>query len=299
MSEALAARAEILKLARVLGREATGLEYLKQVPSADIRALREQVTEVLFAAHGQALGRLAAASKLLPVGLVATIGERAFGPVLSARMTCMLEPSRAVEMAAKLPVAFLADVAVDLDPRRASDVISQIPAPQIAEITRELIRREEHVTMGRFVGHLSPEAIRAAVGEMDNGSLLRVAFVLESKDSLEELVGLLAPERLDGIIDVAASANLWPEVLDLLSHLSEQRRRRFATMPSIQAEGVLEAIVRVAAEQSLWLELLPLARLLPAEARVRIARFAETLELDEAAIEAIAALDSSAGQLPG
>jgi len=290
VSEALEARAEILKLARVLGREAGDLEYLERVPAADIRALRDQVTDVLFTAHGQALGRLAAASKLLPVGLVATIGERAFGPVLSARMTGLLEPSRAVEMASKLPVAFLADVAVDLDPRRASDVISQIPAHQIAEITRELIRREEHVTMGRFVGHLRPEAISAAVGEMDDGSLLRVAFVLESKESLEGLVGLLPPERLDGIIAVAASADMWPEVLDLLSHLSEQSRRRFATMPSIQAEGVLEGIVKVAVEQALWTELLPLALLLPAEAQTRIARIADTLELDEAAIQALAAL---------
>ena len=131
MSEALEARAEILKLARVLGREAGDLDYLEQIPSADIRALREQVTDVLFRAHGQALSRLAAASKLLPVGLVATIGERAFGPVLSARMTGMLEPARAVEMAAKLPVTFLADVAVNLDPRRASEVIAKIPAPRL------------------------------------------------------------------------------------------------------------------------------------------------------------------------
>ena len=153
--------------------------------------------------------------------------------------------------------------------------------------------------MGRFVGHLSPDAITAAVAEMDNGSLLRVAFVLESKDSLEELVALLPPKRLDGIIEVATSAGLWPEVLDLLSHLTEPSRERFAQMPSIRAEGVLEAIVQVAVEQGLWVELLPLARLLPAEAQERIARFASTLQLDQAAVKAIAVLDSSAGRLAG
>ena len=109
----------------------------------------------------------------------------------------------------------------------------------------------------------------------------------------------MPPERLDGIIEAAISASLWPEVLDLLSHLSEPSRGRFAQMRSIRAEGVLEAIVQVAVEQTLWAELLPLARLLPAEAQERIARFASTLELDEAAIKAIAALDSSPGRLAG
>ncbi len=103
---------------------------------------------------GATLSRLAAASKLLPVGLVATLGERAFGPVLSARITGLLDPGRAVEVAQRLPVDFLADIAVDLDPRRASAVIARIPPQQIGEVTRELVRRHESVTMGRFVGHL-------------------------------------------------------------------------------------------------------------------------------------------------
>lgn len=143
-------------LARLLRRDPTELEYLLEVPANDLAALRERVTDVLFDAHGQLLGRLAAASKLLPIGVVATIGERAFGPVLAARVAGLLEPSRAVEMAVKLPVAFLADIAVELDPRRASAVIGQIPASQIAAITPALISRGEHVTMGRFVGRLSP-----------------------------------------------------------------------------------------------------------------------------------------------
>ena len=61
MSETLEARAEILKLSRLLGREAGQLTYLEGMPSAEIRLLREQVTDVLFTAHGPALSRLAAA----------------------------------------------------------------------------------------------------------------------------------------------------------------------------------------------------------------------------------------------
>ena len=46
-----------------------------------------------------------------------------------------------MDVAAKLPTEFLADVAVELDPRRASDVIAGMPAEQVAAVTRELTRR--------------------------------------------------------------------------------------------------------------------------------------------------------------
>lgn len=138
MSEQLQARAEILKLARLLERDPESLD-LHGIPVADLRSLGEQVTEVLFSAHSQLLSRLARASRLLPTPLVATIGERAFGPLLSARLAALLDPVRAVEMAGRMPVRFLADVAVQLDPRRASGVIAGMPPQAIARITRELL----------------------------------------------------------------------------------------------------------------------------------------------------------------
>ena len=289
MSETLEARAEILKLSRLLGREADGFAYLEGMPSAEIRLLREQVTDVLFTAHGPALSRLAAASRLLPVALVATLGEKVFGPVLSARVAGLLDPGRAVEMASRLPIGFLADVAIELDPRRASEVIGRIPPEQIAAITRELIGRGEYVTMGRFVGHLSNDAIVSAVGVMDDTALLRVAFVLESKDSLEDLVGVLPSERLDGIIEAAANADLWPEVLDLLGHLALTQRRELVERASAwDAGSTLGALLDAARTQNMWAELLPLVTLLPDAGRERVAGLVSALELDDDAVQEIA-----------
>ena len=148
-SSVLRSRAEVIKLARLLRREPEQLEYLELVPPEDIRLLREQVTDMLFEAHDATLRRLAASSKLLPVGLVATLGQHAFGAMLSARIAGLLTLRRAVEIAAKMPPEFLADVAIELDPRRASEVIAGIPADQIEPVTRELVDRGEFVTMGR------------------------------------------------------------------------------------------------------------------------------------------------------
>jgi hypothetical protein len=275
MSQSLQARAEILKLARILEREPDTLDYLERVPAADIRALREQVTDMLFSAHDETLSRLAAASKLLPVGLVALIGEKTFGPVLSARMAALLDPGRAADMADKLPTPFLADVAIAIDPRRSSAVIGRIPPARIAEITAELVRREEYVTMGRFVGHLSDEAIAAALTAMDERALLQVAFVLEDRDRLDRFADLLSDERLDQAIQTAASADLWAEALDLLGGLDVRRRAALISRPAAQDDAILDSLIEAVQSQDLWDSVLPLVELLPRHAQERVAAAVE------------------------
>ncbi|HEX8976934.1 MAG TPA: hypothetical protein VF781_10515 [Solirubrobacteraceae bacterium] len=253
-TEAVQARAEILKLARALNRDAGTLHYLEGVAADDLRAFRHQVIEALWSADGAAMGKLAAASKLLPAGVNATISERALGPVITAQLAARLDPARAIDVAAKLSTPFLADVAVALDPRRTSAVIAGMPPHRIGEITAELVRRGEYVTMGQFVGHLSDEAIRAALGAMDNAELLQIGFVLEDKARLDRLLALLPPGRLDGIITAAVEQDLWLEALDLLAHLSAARRRRIiATARSFQEE-TLDRIVAAVIEHELWEE---------------------------------------------
>jgi hypothetical protein len=258
-ADALQARAEVLKLARILERDPASLAYLEPLALEDLRALRDRVTDVLWTAHGHTLNRLASASRLLPVGLCATISERAFGPLLTARMAGLLEPSRAVAVATKLDSKFLADVATELDPRRASDVIAQIPPRQISEVTKELLRRGEYVTMGRFVGHLQDDALVAAVRAMDDAALLRVAFVLEDKNDLEHLVGLLPEGGLAGIVKAAADGDLWLEALDLLDHLSEHRRNEIVATTLRLDHAAIEAIIAAVIEHDLWQEVLVIA----------------------------------------
>jgi hypothetical protein len=256
-NQQLRSRAEVLKLARLLGREPEQLEYLELVSPTDLRALREQVTDMLFDAHDATLRRLAAASRLLPTGLVATLGEHAFGPVLSARMAALLDPERAVDMAEKFSTEFLAEIAIHVDPRRASDVIARMPPEQIEKVTAELVRRGEYVTMGRFVGHLSEPALRASVKELDDATMLRTAFVLEDRNRLDALAELVGEDRIRGLAEVAERDGLWPEAIDLLMNLDRERvaeglarldpdrrelvlqraREQGADLPAIAAEG--------------------------------------------------------------
>jgi hypothetical protein len=221
--DAFRSRAEVMKLARLMRREPEQLEYLERLAPEDLRAFREQVTDLLFDAHDATLQRLASASRLLPVGLVAIIAQHAFGAMLSARVAGLLDPHRAAEMAAKLPPEFLADIAVDIDPRRASDVIAGMPPEQILRVTRELTRRGDYVTMGRFVGHLSEAALRSSVSAIDDATLLRTAFVLEDRGRIDALAELVGEDRIAALADVAEREQLWPEALDLLIHLDRER----------------------------------------------------------------------------
>ncbi|MEA2213469.1 MAG: hypothetical protein QOF83_3417 [Solirubrobacteraceae bacterium] len=272
-SDTLQARAEVLKLARMLGREPSSLAYLETVPLADVRTLRAQITQALWSPDGSGIGKLAAAAKLLPAGLSATISERALGPVISAQLAARLEPSRAVDVAAKLPTPFLADVAIELDPRRTSAVIAGIPPQRIGEITAELVARGEYVTMGQFVGHLDDDALRAALGAMDNAGVLRVGFVLEDKGGLDRLLALMAPGRITGIIGAAAEADLWLEALDLLGHLGPARRRQMIASARSLDDSVLERIVATVVEHELWPEARLIAERDPRlEAKLGLAR---------------------------
>jgi hypothetical protein len=272
MSGSLDTSVEVLKLARLVGAEPEDLGYFEQAEPQDIRDLREQVTAVMFDADRQMLQRVAAATRLIPAKLAAVIGERAFGALLCARVTGLLDPSRAVDIAHHLPVDFLADLCVHLDPRRASRVIGEMPAETVAAIASELAAREEHVTMGGFVGHLSKAALAAALDAVDDEDLLRTAYVVESKQSLGALVALLPEERLDAIIEAASTADLWTEALDVLGHISERQRGALGDLAAAQPDEVLNSMVRAAQRDGLWAAVLPVTRAMSPASRKRFAK---------------------------
>jgi hypothetical protein len=238
----LQTRAEVEKLARLLGREPSTLGFLDAVPPDDLRALREQVTDALYDVDRAALQRTASAGGMLPPALVAKLAQKAFGPLLSARIASLLEPERAVDLAGRLPVDFLADVAVDLDPRRAHAVIVGMPIDRTVRIARELAARGEHVAMGRFIGHLSPDCLAAVVDALGDADLLRIAFVAEDRDRFENVLGELPDERVTGMIRAAHEYDLWPEALALVTELEDERVPRLAALAATQDPAVLDGL---------------------------------------------------------
>jgi hypothetical protein len=233
----LVARAETMKLAQLLGVDAAELEYLHPCAPDDLAELRMRATDVLFDGDAAGLQRAADASALLPIGLMATIAEKAMGPVLCGRLSGLLPPERAVQVAARLTPAFLAEVAGETDPRRAIAVISRIPPEQAVGVARILGQQRSYVAMGRFVAYLDDAALKACIPELDDEALILTAYTLEGKERLDRVIELVPDERIKAVPATADARGLWPEVVDLLAHLGPEQRARLTRLSGKQAEA--------------------------------------------------------------
>lgn len=266
----LEGHAEVLKLARLLGIEPARLAYLEALSPGDVRELRERAAVALHD-DDHRLGRVALASRIPPAPMTAWIAQHLFGALLCARIAGLLEPRRAIDLAKRMPAAYLADMAMQLDPRRVHDIIFGLPPALIGEVAAELTAREEYIAMGRFVGHMTDAALLEAFAVIDDASLLRISYFVEEKDQLDHVVGLLETERIQGAIRAATEADLWPQALDLLTRISPEQAGELADLAAGEDDAVLGGMVRTAQRDGLWDVVLPVTQTMSEEGLRRFA----------------------------
>lgn len=270
--------AERIKLARLFGVQPESLAYLQPLDAAQLHGLRQHLTDSLFDSTRASFQRVATASKLLPNALVALIGEKIFGPMLCARISGLLPPDRTYDIALKLPDHFLADVSVELDPRSAREVIARMPAKRVASIAAILLQRQDFVTMGRFVDYLSHETIRHVIeGIRDDAALLKTAFFVENKATINALVGLLPLDRIRRIVVLAGDekADLWTEGVGLMSHVDDRWKKTIGDLAAEQDESVLGSLARTAQRLRLWDSVLPVVGCMSEASQRKLARLPE------------------------
>jgi hypothetical protein len=267
----LEGHAEVMKLARLLGTPPERLSYLERLAPQDVRALRERATDVHYE-DDRRLGRVALASKIPPAQVTAWIAQHLFGPLLCARVAGLLETRRAVDLAKRMGPLFLADLAMELDPRRAREIIFALPAALIGKVAAELTKREEFIAMGRFVGHMTDDALRACFEVIDSATLLRISYFVEEKDQLDHVVGLLAIDRVRAAIRSASEEDLWPQALDLLTRVTPERAGALADLAAEEDDYVLDGMVHAAQRDGLWGVVLPVTQNMSEEGRARFAQ---------------------------
>ena len=238
---------ELRKLAHVLGVAPERLEALRAVPPADLRVLRAQISDALFEADRPQFAKVAALSKAIPVPIAAKVTEHAFSPLLAARTAELVDPRKASELVARLSDRYLADVSAAMDPARAPDVVAGIPAERIARVGAELARRGDWIVIAGFIDHVTSAGLAAAVNVFTGEQLLRIGFVLDDKTRLDQVVGLISDAQLDEIYRAAEEKDLWPELDDLLEHLSPPRLARIAQRYAEADADARAAAVRAAA----------------------------------------------------
>lgn len=224
----LALQAEHQKLARLLGCPEATIAALDVLGVADLRQLRTACTSMMFDGDRKAFQRVVSASRLLPGALKALVAEKALGPVLASRVAGLLPPEDAADIAQRVPIAFNVEVTLLIDPRSALPLLRRIPISLVKAVTREVVKRREYIAMARFVDALTDEQIRGSMEVVDDESMLRVGFYVESPKRLEEVVGLMSDERLSNVVAVAArpGLDLAKAVLVLLSGVSRALRAR-------------------------------------------------------------------------
>lgn len=232
-------RAEVVKLARLLDADPARFDYLSGLPAEDVRAVRLAATDVLYGANAEVFARIAAASKLVPVAITAAIAQRAFGPLLSARVAGALEPERAVDLAARVSPRFLADVAAEIDPRRVAPILAALPLDRMRAVARELTARGDHLTMGRFIGALSPEALRVLVAELSPREMLETAVFSDDESRFAELFAMVPDAEVHGVVAAAVAAEepLATDIFAVLTHLDDAGLARLSAEVDRLAEA--------------------------------------------------------------
>lgn len=267
-------QAEHLKLARLLGCEEAQVAALTGLDVPALRQLRAACTSMLFDGDRSGLQRVAAAAKLMPAALNALLAEKAMGPVLASRVAGLLPAKDAVEIAKRVPLRFNTEVTLLIDPRSAQPMLRLMPLEIVVAVTREVCKRREYIAMARFVDALSDEQIKATMEVLDDESMLRIGFFVESPQRLEEVVGLMSAERLQKVMAVAAQQELklGGAVLMLLSGVSEKLRTRLAEAAMSHPEArVGESLVAAAREHGMTGMLQPLGPNMQAAAGQRLA----------------------------
>lgn len=270
----LALQAEHLKLARLLGCAEAVVAGLEGLDVAALRRLRGACTSALFDGDRASLQKVVMVAKLTPGALNALIAEKAMGPVLASRVAGMLPPKMAVDIARRVPLAFNVEVTLQIDPRSAAPMLQLMPVELVVAVTREMVKRREYIVMGRFVDTLTNEQIRASMDVLDDESLLRIGFFVESPQRLEEVVGLMSDARLQKVVGVAAKPelDLGGAVLVLLAGVSDSLRARMvqAAMAHPQAQ-VGEHLIASARTHGMTAMLAPLAPRMNAASAQRLA----------------------------
>lgn len=256
----LAARAEVIKLARELASEPETLDFLREAPADDLREFRQRLTHELDTPHRPMFRKLAQASKLLPNAITVKIAMKYFGPMLCGMVASELTADRAAALMNHIPVEFLADATQYVDPVAAESIIRGLDTEKMVPTMRELLRRKEYVTLARFLGAVTDEQLLSVVPLVETGEdLLMTGFYAEVNDRFETVVSELPEERIKSIVRAAVDLDRFAEALTLMQHLTEPTRARVANAAAELGDDVLTKMIESAHREDAWAELIPVA----------------------------------------
>ncbi|MFE3187573.1 hypothetical protein ACFXHA_01105 [Nocardia sp. NPDC059240] len=290
----LAARAEVVKLARELQVAPADLGFLLESDPAAVRRVRQGMYRALDAPYRPMFGRLAKVSGLIPNSLAIAIATRFFGPMLCGMVASSLSPERAAALIGHVPLPFLCDVAPYVDPDAATPIVQCFDVDVMVPVLREMLRRKDYVTLARFIVAASDAQLRAVLPYVESGEdMLMVAFNAELDavaDRFDLVLMEMPDDRIRGVLQTAHEQDLFAEALTFLAVLSARTLARIADLAAGMGPEVLTHMVSATERENAWADLLPVAGAMSKESLQRL------LELDVWTAEKLTAIATAAEQ---
>lgn len=234
-------RGEVIKLARELDVDAGELAFLEQADRDDVHRLRLGIEDALDRRHRPFYERIEASSRLLPPSVALRIARMSFPPLVVARVSESIPNERGIKMTEQTPTDYLGELLVHMNPRRIVESVRAMPLRLMKPMIAELAKREDFITLGRFLGVLADEQIPGVVEQIQDGrTLLMCGFHDEDPGNLEAVTAAMSDEQVAAIIDAVLEHDLADELAAVSEHLGEGSRQRFrdavAALPADRQE---------------------------------------------------------------
>ncbi|RJS46035.1 hypothetical protein [Nocardioides cavernaquae] len=220
----LETRAEIARLAALLRVSEAHLAFIAHHDLETLRSLRDQVTDRLFDADRNVLEAIAKANSMVPGSVSSKIAVKAFPPSLAARVAGVLGTDKAIDMARRVPVTYLADLAPHLDPRRVTAILEKLPTQLLVDAGKILGERGEYIAMADFVGVLDDDQIARVIPVLSDEALVRTGLVIEDPRRIAAILTMLPPDRLAGVVTTAARVGQWDGIRRAIEHFDSDTR---------------------------------------------------------------------------
>ncbi|GAB4586004.1 hypothetical protein [Nocardia sp. IFM 10818] len=295
----LAARAEVIKLARELHTAPEDLAFLLDSDPAAIRRVRQGMHHSLDARYRPMFQRVARVSALVPDRLSITIAIRFFGPMLCGMIASSLSPARATALIGHIPRDFLADVAAYVDPEAATPIVRAFDTDILVPVMQDLLRRKDFVTLARFLVAATDEQLLGVLPHIESGEdLLMVGFNAELdavSDRFELVLGAMPEHRVRDLLQSAHDLDRFAEALTFLQFLTPETLGRVADIAAEMGPELLTHMVDATRREVSWAELIPVAATMSPDNRQR---FLDLEIWDAAALTAMAEEIERSGHWP-
>lgn len=257
----LITQAELIKLAQLMDVPVSHITFLQDIPPESLNHFRLALMERMLDQRRSVIQRLAIWIYWMPTWVSVLVARMWLSPPLIAKLASNLPAWRIHRIAKHFSAEFMASIAKHLDPRVARELVQLLDSKQLVAISKALLSEQDYVTMGRFVGMLSDEAIlQVSAVIKDETELLEIAFHVESTERMDHLVHVLPEERVHRALMLICDPSkrlVWPKLLALMSSVGYELKRKLGDLAVKQGEQVIDALILATQQDGLWEDMLP------------------------------------------